>query len=96
MIGDSQWIGGGAENGHYVKLNIFDSANISMDDFAPAQYTYDLAKGTKLLPCRLWVMRTAGSIARTGLIALRRTATGQDSRATVAKELLQMLSFLRP
>ena len=26
MIGDSQWIGGGAENGHYVKLNdFFDS-----------------------------------------------------------------------
>ena len=23
MIGDSQWIGGGAENGHYVKLNDF-------------------------------------------------------------------------
>ncbi len=23
MIGDSQWIGGAAENGHYVKLNDF-------------------------------------------------------------------------
>ena len=23
LIGDSQWIGGGAENGHYVKLNDF-------------------------------------------------------------------------
>ena len=22
LIGDSQWIGGGAENGHYVKLNL--------------------------------------------------------------------------
>jgi multiple sugar transport system substrate-binding protein len=37
LIGDSQWIGGGAENGHYVKLNDFFAANnISMDDFAPA------------------------------------------------------------
>ncbi len=42
MIGDSQWIGGGAENGHYVKLNdFFDQAGISMDDFAPATvYAY--------------------------------------------------------
>ena len=37
LIGDSQWIGGGAENGHYVKLNdFFDKEAISMDDFAPA------------------------------------------------------------
>lgn len=37
LIGDSQWIGGGAENGHYVKLNdFFEAEQISMDDFAPA------------------------------------------------------------
>jgi len=37
MIGDSQWIGGSAENGHYVKLNDFFAANnISMDAFVPA------------------------------------------------------------
>lgn len=42
MIGDSQWIGGGAENGHYVKLNeFFDQEGISMDDFLPATvYAY--------------------------------------------------------
>lgn len=40
MIGDSQWIGGGAENGHYIKLNEFFEANdISMDDFIPATVT---------------------------------------------------------
>ena len=40
MIGDSQWIGGGAENGHYVKLNdFFDANNITMDDFIPATVT---------------------------------------------------------
>ncbi len=42
LIGDSQWIGGGAENGHYVKLNdFFEAESISMDDFAPATvYAY--------------------------------------------------------
>jgi multiple sugar transport system substrate-binding protein len=37
LIGDSQWIGGSAENGHYVQLNdFFDAEGISMDDFMPA------------------------------------------------------------
>ncbi len=37
IIGDSQWIGGSAENGHYVKLNDFFTKNhISMNDFMPA------------------------------------------------------------
>jgi multiple sugar transport system substrate-binding protein len=37
IIGDSQWIGGAAENGHYVKLNeFFDKEGIKMDDFMPA------------------------------------------------------------
>lgn len=40
MIGDSQWIGGGAENGHYIKLNdFFDAEGITMDDFIPATVT---------------------------------------------------------
>ncbi|WP_077964787.1 ABC transporter substrate-binding protein [Ensifer adhaerens] len=37
MIGDSQWIGGAAENGQYIKLNdFFDKEGIKMDDFIPA------------------------------------------------------------
>jgi len=42
MIGDSQWIGGSAENGHYVKLNdFFEKEGISMDEFLPATvYAY--------------------------------------------------------
>ncbi len=37
IIGDSQWIGGAAENGAYVKLNdFFDKNKISMDDFMEA------------------------------------------------------------
>jgi len=42
IIGDSQWIGGSAENGHYVKLNeFFDKNGIKMSDFLPATvYAY--------------------------------------------------------
>jgi multiple sugar transport system substrate-binding protein len=42
LIGDSQWIGGSAENGYYVQLNdFFEAEGISMDDFAPATvYAY--------------------------------------------------------
>jgi len=40
MIGDSLWIGGAAENGHYVKLNdFFDKNGIKMSDFMPATVT---------------------------------------------------------
>ena len=42
MIGDSQWIGLGAEAGHYVQLNdFFEAEGIAIDDFAPATvYAY--------------------------------------------------------
>ncbi len=37
LIGDSQWIGGAAENNQYLKLNdFFDKNKISMDAFIPA------------------------------------------------------------
>ena len=40
IIGDSQWVGGSAENGHYVKLNDFFNKNgIKMSDFVPATVT---------------------------------------------------------
>ncbi|MBC7282217.1 extracellular solute-binding protein [Hoeflea sp.] len=40
LIGDSQWIGGAAENGQYVKLNdFFDAEGIKMEDFLPATVT---------------------------------------------------------
>ena len=40
MIGDSQWIGGSAENGHYIKMNdFFDKEGIDMGDFIPATVT---------------------------------------------------------
>jgi multiple sugar transport system substrate-binding protein len=42
LIGDSQWLGGSATYGHYIKLNeFFDENGISMDDFLPATvYAY--------------------------------------------------------
>jgi multiple sugar transport system substrate-binding protein len=42
MIGDSQWLGTSATNGHYVKLNeFFDAKGIAIDDFLPATvYNY--------------------------------------------------------
>ena len=40
MIGDSQWIGGAAENGHYIKLNdFFAKEGIDKGDFIPATVT---------------------------------------------------------
>src|SRR6476659_481753 len=40
IIGDSQWIGGAAESGHYVKLNeFFAKEGIKMSDFMPATVT---------------------------------------------------------
>ena len=49
IIGDSQWIGGSAENGHYIKLNdFFEAEGISMNDFLePTVYGYSTwPKGT--------------------------------------------------
>ena len=42
LIGDSQWLGGSATYGHYIKLNdFFQEQGISMDDFLPATvYAY--------------------------------------------------------
>jgi multiple sugar transport system substrate-binding protein len=40
LIGDSQWIGGAAENGQYLQLNdFFDANGISMEAFIPATVT---------------------------------------------------------
>jgi len=50
IIGDSQWLGGGAENGHYSKLNDFlFKEKISLDSFVPATVEAYSAwpKGTK-------------------------------------------------
>lgn len=61
MIGDSQWIGLGAEAGHYIKLNdFFESQNISMADFIPATVTgySEWPKGTP----NYWALPAFGDV----------------------------------
>lgn len=61
MIGDSQWIGGGAESGHYVKLNdFFDAEGITMEDFIPATVTgySEWPKGTP----NYWALPAFGDV----------------------------------
>lgn len=61
MIGDSQWIGLGAEAGHYVKLNdFFDAQGITMDDFIPATVTgySEWPKGTP----NYWALPAFGDV----------------------------------
>ena len=87
LIGDSQWIGGSAENGYYVKLNdFFDKEGISMDDFAPATvYAYSTwPKGTPnywALPAmgdaNAWVYRKDW-FARPEIQAAFKEKTGRD------------------
>jgi multiple sugar transport system substrate-binding protein len=61
MIGDSQWIGAGAESGHYIKLNdFFDANGISMADFVPATVTgySEWPKGTP----NYWALPAFGDV----------------------------------
>ena len=74
LIGDSQWIGGSAENKYYVKLNdFFDKEGIKMSDFSPAT-VYGYSNGPRarrtIGRCLPWAMPMAGSTARTGLPSL--------------------------
>lgn len=61
MIGDSQWIGLGAEAGHYIKLNeFFDAEGIDMGDFIPATVTgySEWPKGTP----NYWALPAFGDV----------------------------------
>ena len=105
LIGDSQWIGGGAENGHYVKLNDFFDANaISMDDFAPATVNaYSTwPKGTPnyyALPAmgdaNGWFYRRDW-FENADIMAAYKEATGDDLREPETQaELLQIAQFFQ-
>lgn len=105
LIGDSQWIGGGAENGHYVKLNDFFAANsISMADFMPAAvYAYSTwPKGTEnyyALPAmgdaNGWFYRKDW-FARDDIKAAFKEATGRDlAEPKTQKELLETAQFFQ-
>ena len=68
LIGDSQWIGGGAENGHYVKLNdFFDAEGISDGRFRTRRPSMPILPGRRArrttMRCPRWATRTVGSIA---------------------------------
>ena len=61
MIGDSQWIGGAAENGQYIKLNdFFDANDIKMEDFIPATVT-GYAEWPKNTP-NYWALPAFGDV----------------------------------
>jgi multiple sugar transport system substrate-binding protein len=105
LIGDSQWIGGGAENGHYVKLNdFFDANGISMDDFAPATvYAYSTwPKGTPnyyALPAmgdaNGWFYRKDW-FTNPEIMAAYKEATGEDLREPQSqRELMQIAKFFQ-
>ncbi len=105
MIGDSQWIGAGAESGHYVKLNDFFDANaISMADFVPATVTgySEWPKGTP----NYWALPAFGDVvgwtyrkdwfARPEIQAAFKEKTGRDLTppATFA-ELKEVAEFFQ-
>ncbi|MCB1340219.1 MAG: extracellular solute-binding protein [Pseudooceanicola sp.] len=105
LIGDSQWIGGGAENGHYVKLNdFFAKEGISMDDFAPATvYAYSTwPKGEPnyyALPAmgdaNAWYYRKDW-FARDDIKAAFKEKTGRDlGEPKTQKELLEIAQFFQ-
>lgn len=61
LIGDSQWIGGAAENGQYVKLNdFFEKEGIKMEDFIPATVV-GYAEWPKNSP-HYWAMPAFGDV----------------------------------
>ncbi|MCA3436919.1 MAG: extracellular solute-binding protein [Rhodobacter sp.] len=105
MIGDSQWIGAGAESGHYIKLSdFFDANGISMSDFVPATVTgySEWPKGTP----NYWALPAFGDVvgwtyrkdwfARPEIQAAFKEKTGRDLTppATFA-ELKEVAEFFQ-
>src|SRR3954454_24674584 len=105
MIGDSQWIGGSATNGHYVKLNdFFDKENIKMSDFLDATvYAYSTwPKGTPnywALPAmgdaRGWVYRKDWFAKRELQAEFKRTYGRDLAPAAAWTELKQVAEFFQ-
>ncbi|WP_425427975.1 ABC transporter substrate-binding protein [Aliiruegeria haliotis] len=105
MIGDSQWIGGGAENGHYIKLNdFFEAEGITMDDFIPATVTgySEWPKGTP----NYWALPAFGDVvgwtyrkdwfAKPELQAAFKEAYGRDLAVpTTLAELKDIAEFFQ-
>ena len=87
LIGDSQWIGSAATEGHYVKLNdFFDKNGIKMSDFMPATVEgYSTwPKGTQELLGAAGHGRRRGLHLPQGLVRPARAAVPSSSRSTTA------------
>ena len=105
IIGDSQWIGGAAESGHYVKLNdFFAKEGIKMSDFMPAAVTgySEWPKGTP----NYWALPAMGDalgwtyrkdwFAKPELQAEFKKKYGHDLAApTTMEELKQIAEFFQ-
>jgi multiple sugar transport system substrate-binding protein len=105
LIGDSQWLGGSAENGYYVKLNdFFDKEGIKMSDFADATvYAYSTwPKGTP----NYWALPAMGDanawfyrkdwFAKPEIQAEFKQATGRDLAVpTNWAELIEVAKFFQ-
>jgi multiple sugar transport system substrate-binding protein len=105
MIGDSQWIGGAAENGHYIKMNdFFAKEGIDMADFIPATVTgyAEWPKGTP----NYWALPAFGDVvgwtyrkdwfSRPELQAEFKKKHGRDLDApTTLEELKQIGEFFQ-
>ena len=79
MIGDSQWIGGSAENGYYVKLNdFFDKEGIKMDGLRAGHRLclFDLAEGHAELLGAAGDGRCQRLVLSQGLVRAPRAAGG--------------------
>lgn len=105
IIGDSQWIGGSAENKHYVKLNdFFAKEGIKMDDFMPATVT-GYAEWPKNTP-NYWALPAMGDalgwtyrkdwFSRPALQAEFKTKYGRDLAPPKSQtELKQVAEFFQ-
>ena len=105
LIGDSQWLGGSAENGYYVKLNdFFDKEGIKMSDFADATvYAYSTwPKGTP----NYWALPAMGDanawfyrkdwFANPDIQAEFKKAAGRDLAVpTTWAELIEVAKFFQ-
>ena len=105
MIGDSQWIGGAAENGHYIKMNdFFEKEGIDMADFIPATVTgyAEWPKGTP----NYWALPAFGDVvgwtyrkdwfSRPELQEEFKEKHGRDlSAPTTLEELKQIAEFFQ-
>jgi hypothetical protein len=88
VVGDSQWLGAGATQGHYVDLTDFFAQHQVAEKMAPAtvQYYSEYPAGSKKYwSVPLEATRPAGPIARTGSRTRRRRKRSRPNTATTRR-----------